>query len=91
MTTRLSLQIKQVGGTAYVRCFNRSVYDVLMDDELFGDLADLWDCATLEALQALVAQTGSIHPAQAYLQAVCAQIGGQDSRLKASRQPQPVP
>lgn len=70
MTTKLSLRVKQAGGMAYVRCFNRSAYDVLMDDQLFDDLAELWDCPTLEALRAFVAETGNRSSAQAYLRAI---------------------
>ena len=68
--TKLSLKIKEAGGLAYAGCFNRGAYDVLLDDQLFAELAALWDCATLAELTTRAAQSPYPRAAQAFLQAV---------------------
>lgn len=91
MTNTLAEAIKQAGAAAFSRCLGMSTFDVLADDQLAAELFTLWDCETLESLQARVAANGNQPAAEAYLKAVCARIGGQRSRPKPERLPQPAP
>jgi hypothetical protein len=91
VAAKLSLKIKEAGGLAFAGCFSRGTYDVLMDDQLFAELATLWDCATLAELNARVLQSSYPRAAEAFLQAVCTQTGGPVSRAKPNRPPPLAP
>lgn len=89
MTTKLSLQVKEAGGLAYSRCFSQGTYEVLLDDQLFAELAALWDCATLTELNARVLQSSYSRAAQAFLQAVRTQVGAQHAQARVVQPAQP--
>lgn len=91
MSTKLAEAAKQEGASAFSRCFGKTIYDVLLNDALCDELLTLWDCETLEALRAHVADTGNRPAAQSYLQEVCTQIGEQRSQAMTARPAQPAP
>lgn len=82
----LSFTVKQAGATAFSRCFGKGTYDALADDRLCNELTALWECATLETLRAQVAITRYKPAAQAFLKAVCAQIG--EAKTDAAAKPE---
>lgn len=74
MKTTLTFDVKLAGARAFSRTLRMGTYDVLANDLLCGDLTALWDCATLAALQNCVTNNASPRAAQAYVQAVRAQL-----------------
>lgn len=73
MTTKLGETAKQAGAIAFSRSLEKDTYTVLTDDVLFVELADLWDCATLETLETHVAVSGHRSAARAFMEAAYAQ------------------
>lgn len=73
MTTKLANEAKEAGAIAFSRSLEKNAYEVLTDDELFVELADLWDCATLEVLETHVAVSNYRRAARAFLRAANAQ------------------
>lgn len=90
MTTKLAETAKQAGTIAFSRCLGKGTYDVLRDEQLFVELADLWDCATLEMLQFQVAVSGNSSATHAFLKAVSAQVLRGPAPAKTTVSPQPV-
>lgn len=59
MATKLVEMAKQMGARAFSRCLGKDTYDVLLDERLSTELTALWDCETLEDLQAYITASTS--------------------------------
>lgn len=85
---------KQAGAVAFGRAMGKGTFDVLKDDELFPEMAALWDCATVGELKSRVvamdqpacAVEALLAQARAeFLAAVLAALGGRQVKRKWGR------
>lgn len=83
---------KQAGAEAFAKAMGQGTYDALQDERLSAEIMRLWDCESVEELQAQASagdrRAGFVLKAAraAYVTSVCAVLGTrQTQRIKQGR------